>query len=227
MAKCYKTDITKHKGEERMKNLKVGDYVRIRADLESNECGISEDTLSKYKGEITKITKVSDSTTFKVDVDNGSYIWDRSWFEDKDIEIKPKSHYEVGDYVRIRSDLKQMYDDEVDTNVGLEVEMIDYAGKLARITSVKDASYLIDIDDGNWFWEDMLFEYRLGNYEDNDFSNGEVYYTVGFKHMGSVHTFIGKLQKWSTDKCEFISKSGIILMVDYNNLEYVIPKENA
>lgn len=214
-----------------MKNLKVGDCVRIRADLESNECGIGEDVLLKYKGEIAKITKVSDSTTFKVNVDNGLYIWDISWFDDEDIAVKPKSHYEVGDYVRIRSDLQQMYDDKVDTNVGLEAEMIDYAGKLARITSVseisEDVSYLIDIDDGNWYWENMLFEYRLGNYEDNDFSNDEVYYTVGFKNMGSVHTFVGKLQKWSADKCEFINKRGIILMVDYNQLEYVIPKENA
>lgn len=216
-----------------MKNLKVGDYVRIRADLESNECGISENILSAYKGKITKIMKVSDSTSFKVNVDNGSYIWDKSWFEDDDIEVKPKSRYGVGDYVRIRSDLQQIYDNEVDgiinTHVGLDEAMISYAGKLARITSVDEdsSSYELDVDNGKWYWEDMLFEYRLGNYENNDFSNGEVYYTVGFNHMGNIHTFIGKLQKWSTNKCEFINKSGIILMVDYNQLEYVIPKENT
>lgn len=214
-----------------MKNLKVGDYVRIRKDLKENECGISEDVLSDYRGKMAKITAMIDSTTFRVDIDNRHYVWDEDWFEDEDIEIKPKSRCEVGDYVRIRSDLKQMYDNEVDTNVGLEEEMIDYAGKLARITKVKEishgTSYLIDLDNGDWWWEDTFFEYRIGNYEDNNFSSGEVYYTVGFKNMGSVHTFIGKLQKWSTDKCEFINKNGIILMVDYNNLEYVIPKENA
>ena len=215
-----------------MKNLKVGDYVRIRKDLKYSECGIGEDMLSKYKGKIAKITSVSDcNITFKVDIDNGSYLWDKDWFEDEDIEIKPtKSQYEVGDYVRIRSDLENI--DDADTHVGFESEMIAYAGKLARITRVDKTSknytsYLIDLDNGDWYWEDMFFEYRLGNYEDNDFSSGEVYYTVGFNHMGSVHTFVGKLQKWSTDKCEFINKSGIILMVDYNNLEYVIPKENA
>lgn len=215
-----------------MKSLKVGDYVRIKKDLTTNECGISETALSDYKGKIATIIRVSNDTTFHVNIDNGHYIWDKSWFEDEDIEVKPKSHYEVGDYVRIKSDLKQMYDDEVDTNVGLEEPMINYAGKLARITKVVKIShdtphYLIDIDDGDWSWEDMLFEYRLGNYEDNDFSSEEVFYTVGFKNMGSVHTFVGKLQKWSADKCEFVDKRGVILMVDYNQLEYVIPKENA
>ena len=214
-----------------MKSLKVGDYVIIKKDLKCSECGISEDVLSDYKGKIAKITRVVDNTTFRVDIDNGHYIWDKVWFEDEDIEVKPKSHYEVGDYVRIRSDLKQMHDDGVNTNVGLEEEMINYAGKLARITKImktSDAScYFIDLDDGDWCWEDMFFEYRLGNYEDNNLSSEEVFYTVGFKHMGVAHIFVGKLQKWSTDKCEFVSKRGIILMVDYYQLEYVIPKENA
>lgn len=211
-----------------MKNLKVGDYVTIKKDLTTNECGISETALSDYKGKIVKITREVDNTTFRVDIDNGKYIWDKDWFEDEDI----KSQYEVGDYVRIRSDLKQMYDDEVATKVGLDEDMIGYAGKLARITKVVKTLndtpyYLIDLDNGNWCWEDAFFEYRLGNYEDNDFSNGELFYTVGFKNMGSVHTFVGKLQKWSTDKCEFVNKNGVILMVDYKQLEYVIPKENA
>ena len=214
-----------------MKNLKVGDYVRIRKDLTSDECGICEDTLSHYKGKIFNIASVIDDTTFRIDNDNNKFVWDKSWFEDEDIEVKPKSHYEVGDYVRIRSDLKQMYDNDVDTHVGIIEDMIDYAGKLARITEAHSTSdytsYHINIDGGDWSWEDMFFAYRLGNYEDNDFSSEEVFYTVGFKHMGSVHTFVGKLQKWSTDKCEFINKRGIILMVDYNQLEYVIPKENT
>ena len=109
--------------------------------------------------------------------------------------------------------------------------MRDYAGKLALVTknteSIAKNTVRIDLDDGFNLWDKDWFEYRLGNYEDNDFSSGEVFYTVGFKNMGSVHTFVGKLQKWSTDKCEFINKRGIILMVDYNQLEYVIPKENA
>ena len=218
-----------------MQNLKVGDYVRIRKDLNQNECGIGEDALSDYRGKMAKITAMIDSTTFRVDIDNRHYVWDKVWFEDEDIEIKPKSqksHYEVGDYVRIRSDIQQMIDDEVDVHVGIVSEFTEYAGKLARITQVeadsKDKySYKLNIDNGDWWWCNELFEYRLGNYEDNDFSSGEVFYTVGFKNMGSVHTFVGKLQKWSTDKCEFINKNGIILMVNYNQLEYVIPKENT
>lgn len=206
-----------------MKNLKVGDYVRIRKDLTSDECGINEDVLSDYRGKMAKITAMIDSTTFRVDIDNRHYVWDTDWFEDEDIEVKPKSHYEVGDYVRIRSDLEPY-------NCGIP-NVRDYAGKLALVTknteSIAKNTVRIDLDDGFNLWDKDWFEYRLGNYEDNDFSSGEVFYTVGFKNMGSVHTFVGKLQKWSTDKCEFINKRGIILMVDYNQLEYVIPKENA
>ena len=211
-----------------MKNLKVGDYVRIKKDLKYNECGIDEATLSEWKGKIAKITKVCDNTTFKVDIDNGYYVWDISWFEDEDIEIKSKSQYEVGDYVRIRSDLKQMYDDEVDTNVGLEEEMIAYAGKLARITKVNKLTndYLIDIDDGKWYWEDMFFEYRLGNYEDNNIENRRFKYVIGYhRYVDKLETFEGFIENfYPSGKSCFVDENGKILLLPYDRIEFIIPK---
>ena len=218
-----------------MKSLKVGDYVRIRKDLTNDECGINEITLSEYKGKITKIT-ASNSTTFKVDIDNGSYIWDKDWFEDEDIEIdskSQKSHYEVGDYVRIRNDIQQMIDDEVDVHVGIVTELTEYAGKLARITKAEEDSkdtysYKLDVDDGEWWWCDELFQYRLGNYEDNDIENHHFKYEIGYhRYENRLEIFEGFIENfYPSGKSAFVDENGKLLVLPYDRIEFIIPKES-
>lgn len=59
--------------------------------------------------------------------------------------------FKVGDEVTIRKDLSiEEY------NVTSDME--EYRGMVATITAVKTFSYLIDLDDGWWYWEDRMFE---------------------------------------------------------------------
>ena len=62
--------------------------------------------------------------------------------------------YNVGDKVKIREDLV------IDNVYGVDSfvdEMEKYKGRTAIITDVSDR-YQIDIDNGEWFWTDDMFE---------------------------------------------------------------------
>ena len=74
--------------------------------------------------------------------------------------------YKVGDKVRIKSlewynnSQKSEYgsvkhDDAGNSFVPL---MRPYCGMEANITEVEGRHYILDIDNGNWFWQDFMFE---------------------------------------------------------------------
>lgn len=74
--------------------------------------------------------------------------------------------YKIGDTVKIRTDLVTNKDYYVDHSfVGLTEEMQEFAGQEAIVTKVHDdSSYSIDIDNGEYYWEDMFFEHSDGDF---------------------------------------------------------------
>lgn len=58
--------------------------------------------------------------------------------------------FKVGDKVTIREDLSRHEWNVVDS-------MEQYRGKVATIVAVGDY-YIIDLDNGNWYWDDNMFE---------------------------------------------------------------------
>ena len=84
--------------------------------------------------------------------------------------------YKVGDKVRIKSlewynnSQKSEYgsvkhDDGGNSFVSL---MIPYCGMEANITEVEGSYYILDVDNGDWWWQDFMFEEAFAydqNYE--------------------------------------------------------------
>lgn len=64
--------------------------------------------------------------------------------------------FKVGDKVRVRDDLvgEQSYDDDV----YFAIEMKNYNGRQAVITTIQNNCYYIDIDNGCWMWSDSMLE---------------------------------------------------------------------
>ena len=139
---------------------------------------------------------------------------------------KPK--YDVGDYVRIKSDLK------VDYGEGLVPEMVNMAGQLVQISRVD--SYDIDEDDmpyiikefEGYYWNEDWFEYRLGNYEDNQIENHLFKYEIGYhRYEDRLEIFEGFIENfYPSGKSCFIDENGKILLLPYDRIEFIIPKEN-
>ena len=141
--------------------------------------------------------------------------------------LKPK--YEIGDYVRIRSDL------EVDMENELTPSMVELAGQLVRIINVniydvEDMPYEVDKLEG-FHWKEEWFEYRLGNYEDDDniYVDNTIRYIVGY-HYDGKRTFNGYVYNYDTDaeKFLFVSDDGHFLALNFDDIDYIIPynKEN-
>ncbi len=63
----------------------------------------------------------------------------------------------VGDKVRVIENLEdRLYEGETASVVD---EMVQYAGQEAEITlDDGDDTYLIDIDNGEWYWEEWMFK---------------------------------------------------------------------
>ena len=83
--------------------------------------------------------------------------------------------YKVGDKVRIKSlewynERKNWlgnvaHDDFYNTFVS---SMSSYCGMTANITEVEGSHYILDVDNGDWWWQDFMFEEPLvddSNYE--------------------------------------------------------------
>ena len=83
--------------------------------------------------------------------------------------------YKVGDKVRIKSlewynERKNwlghvVHDDFYNTFVS---SMIAYCGMEANITEVEGSHYILDVDNGDWWWQDFMFEEAFAydqNYE--------------------------------------------------------------
>lgn len=145
-----------------------------------------------------------------------------------------KHKYDVGDYVRIVdiNELERLADedDNEEAPSGVVEDMFEYAGKLARITRVEYDSdeywkYEIDLDDGIWDWNDSMFEYRLGNYDDN--TKGDFTYVIGYVYKDVTRTFEGRIESFDLNgKSTFIDKNGKILMIPYKDITYIMPIED-
>ena len=136
---------------------------------------------------------------------------------------KPK--YKIGDYVRIKN--ISIYDEYPS---GIVDDMLEFANKLARITNIRYESngenycYYIDLDNGKWDWDEDMFEYRLGNYEDNVIV--PLIYIIGYKFKGKTYEFKGQIKNFIPNGlCEF-NKDEQYLAIPYKWIEYIVPIEN-
>ena len=141
--------------------------------------------------------------------------------------------YEVGDYVRIKDNL----DGE-----GFEYvtdDMKKFCGKLGRIIKIKntklddndeEVNYFLSFDKDNIWIEDYMwginaFEYRLGNYEDNELNN--TLYKIKYKldkYASKSYIFKGHIDNFAPcDKSAFINDKGVMLVLPWNLIEYVVP----
>ena len=195
---------------------KVGDYVKV-----------ANDGLEFEKGTVVEIIDVDEHDTsmpycVRGVVDSESY---RYWFSESNLTDKepPKAKYDVGDYVRIKTI------HEGDPVVfGVVKVMEQYSNQLARITDVdydtwkQTFIYHIDLDDGKWDWSDDMFEYRIGNYEDNHLVVTK--YVIGYHYKDIPCEFVGKIENWNpSDKSCFVNESGNILLIPYEKIDFIFP----
>lgn len=67
--------------------------------------------------------------------------------------------YKIGDIVKIKDDLSiEKYDKQ--SEQGIVEDMIKYRGQIAKVILANpiEGNYVLDIDDGKWFWEDLVLE---------------------------------------------------------------------
>ncbi|MDR1249014.1 MAG: hypothetical protein LBK63_06900 [Treponema sp.] len=74
-------------------------------------------------------------------------------------------NYKVGDTVRIQSkewmDTQEKDEDGFickDGNQPITTEMQEYAGKVAKIMQLEPEGYVLNIDNGDWVWDDFMFD---------------------------------------------------------------------
>jgi hypothetical protein len=138
-----------------------------------------------------------------------------------------KLKYNVGDYVRIKSDLKVDYDE------GLVPEMVKMAGQLVQISRIDADSdydtmpYIIKELEG-YYWNEDWFEYRLGNYEDNKIENHRFKYEIGYhRYEDRLEIFEGFIENfYPSGKSAFVDENGKLLVIPYERIEFIVPKES-
>lgn len=137
---------------------------------------------------------------------------------------KPK--YEVGDYVRVCDNLSLNWSE------GITPEIVDLAGKLVQISSIDtddldfdDLAYEVKELEG-YYWKEDWFEYRLGNYKDNDIENHNFKYSIGYKLVegATIHNFKGFIENFAPcGKSVFVDDNGKTLVLPWEMIEYIIP----
>ena len=215
-----------------MAKYKVGDYVKIKSNLKegynADSLWVGEDMVNNYAGKIAKITTAHDGEIFEsytINIDNGDWYWSNDCFED--IAVK-QLRFEIGDFVRIRSDL------EIDWGEGLTPEMVELKGHLVQISNIDLISGYIDNmpyqikELEGYYWKEEWFEYRLGNYEDNKIENRRFKYVIGYhRYEDKLETFEGFIENfYPSGKSCFIDENGKILVLPYDKIAFILPKEN-
>ena len=61
----------------------------------------------------------------------------------------------IGDVVHIRSDLVEHEDYGSDIVVG---KMLEFCGAQSIIKDIEDGEYILDVDNGEWYWTDEMLE---------------------------------------------------------------------
>lgn len=116
--------------------------------------------------------------------------------------------HKVGDKVRIKS--LDWYNENKDINgyiCGFTLKMSEYCGKTATVVKVGCCHYELDIDDGDWYWTDEMFD---ENYN-MERRIGEI-----FEHEGV------KLQCVENESCDgcFFYNNGSCLFEDHREYNY-------
>lgn len=140
-----------------MRNLKIGDKVKIRQDLVHekiyNNCSYNAD-MEKYAGKVATITNIfRDSETevnYSLDIDSEEWYWDS--------EMLMKVSYKVGDKVKIKDTLKV---GNYGSNKVVE-DMLMHLGKTTTIEEVHELArgteYCLRIDGQFWNWTPEMLE---------------------------------------------------------------------
>ena len=145
--------------------------------------------------------------------------------------------YKVGDYVRVKSNLEGKEFSYVTDN------MRNFCGKLGRIIKVKCSEMLDNTDDDvidyylsfdkdnpwieDYAWGINAFEYRLGNYEDNNIENHRFKYVIGYKtnkDSVKINKFNGFIENFAPcGKSVFVGENGKTLVLPWELIEYIVP----
>lgn len=235
-----------------MANYNVGDRVRVKNDIKAG-FGVPYEMV-KMAGATATVVEIANESTgscfLKFDEDfNSNFIWFENQLEhieDDDTPTTPTissnemnkydvgNKYDIGDYVRIVdiNELKRLVDEDDEAPSGVVDDMFDYASKLARITDIGyDADnywkYTIDLDNGEWRWNESMFEYRLGNYENNNIANHRFKYVIGYKinkDSVKINKFNGFIENFAPcGKSVFIDENGKTLVLSWELIEYIMP----
>lgn len=147
-------------------DLKVGDMVRVRADLKEDveyfgngrTYGIEvNDEMVALKNSIVTIKKVNEND-YHIEEDNEWY-WTDEMFSEK-IEIKTKPPFKAGDKVLVRKDLEKggsyvnVSTSDYDMVTGF---MLNLCGKVCTIERVLGGKYKLIEDVNNYSWTEEMF----------------------------------------------------------------------
>lgn len=137
----------------------IGDKVRVRSDLTSDEHygGVyTADYMVRFADKVVTISDKREDGRYTIDEDEGDWIWHLEMFVPVEAEPK-KRKLKVGDKVRVRPDLKVTsyeYDDCLTTTC-----MCEFKGKIVTIKSVekKENRYTIVESGNNFLWSSEMF----------------------------------------------------------------------
>lgn len=93
--------------------------------------------------------------------------------------------FKVGDKVKIRVDLDagMVYD-----GVDVTWDMLDYRGYTAKITKIANGDYHLDIDDGEFYWSDQMFEKVENTTKQTNFEH----YLTELRQLNAEHVKLDK-----------------------------------
>lgn len=154
----------------------VGDKVKIREDLEIDECYEEccfVDDMEEFKGEIVTISeayvgKYDGKDKYHIKEDDGEFCWtndmfevvnDDDYIEDDEEEKERVPKYKIGDKVRVKKDLviDRFYD-----GVTFCMKMNDFKGEIVTIATAHtdkiSDNYEIEEDGELFCWTNSMFE---------------------------------------------------------------------
>lgn len=79
-------------------------------------------------------------------------------FDEENHELESSILFKVGETVTIRDDIRATM-----KGVAVDEDMVDYAGMKAKIVEVRADCYHIDLDKGEWVWQDFMFAESYNN----------------------------------------------------------------
>lgn len=132
--------------------------------------------------------------------------------------------YKVGDKVKIREDL--IVGNEYGADDFAE-EMELYKGGIATITDIYNNKYFIDVDDGEWYWTDEMFEDDAAIKSEDDIKAQTVdigYHLEYCGHKVIKNVYIDGYDDNGTLYCTDIEET-VQYKLPTNSIEFIIPHE--